>query len=116
MKKSVSNKVLDRIMSYILEHPYMSDDTLNELAKDPEILNALETLKAMHAISYKVAMGGKHLYSLNILDDGILYFYQKSQQRNSFWKGFITGIVSTVAASLLINLIMWIIAKVGALI
>lgn len=47
MKKPVSSKVIDQTMSYILDHPYMSDDELNILASDPDSRKALSALKSL---------------------------------------------------------------------
>lgn len=106
MKKHVSARTLDKTMDYILSHPDMSDDSFNKLAADPETRKALSSLKALKAIDYKTAFGGSgYLYRLTVLDDGILYFYKKQQERAGFWKGFAAGILSTAAAGIIVNLI-----------
>lgn len=107
MKNCVSNRELDKTMRYILQYSNMSDDQLNDLASSESGRLSLSVLKSLKAIDYKVAFGGGRLYQLSVLDDGILYFYRKYEQRVGFWKGFFTGILSAAASSVLANLIIW---------
>jgi hypothetical protein len=105
MNHDVSSRVLDKTMAYILDHPNLSDDDLNQLASDPAARMALSVLKAAGAIDFKTAFGGDRLYNLQILNDGVLYFFKKSQERAGFWKGYIAGAVSAVISGIVVNLI-----------
>lgn len=105
MNKSVSNKDLNKTMAFILNHKSLSNKDIDELTSTSKSRNAITVLKAMKAIDYNISMSGNY-YNFRILDDGILYFYRKKQQRAGFWKGFLTGIISTVSATLIVNLIM----------
>jgi len=42
----------------------------------------------------------------------ILYFYKKKHQMMGFWKGFLTGIISTVTTGVIMNLIMKVITAI----
>lgn len=110
--KRISSRKIDSTMKYLLDHPHISDTEFNAYASDPETEEAIKILKAMKAIDYKNAsIGGPFLYNLHVLNDGTLYFYKKHLERIGFWKGFLTGIISTVAATLLANLIMLIMSR-----
>lgn len=107
MNKYVSARKIDQTMAFILDHPHMSDDELNSYASDPENKHALAALRALKAINYRTAFGGSRLYDLSVLDEGILYFYRKHEQRIGFIKGFIVGILTPVIASLLSSVVTW---------
>lgn len=111
MTKSISSRKIDRVMDKIIQNPQMTIEDLNDIAATPDGKRSLETLKAMHAISYKVSFSGP-IYDLKILDEGILFFYKKRQQMMGFWKGFLTGIISTVTAGIIMNLIMKVITAI----
>ena len=110
--KRISSRKIDNTMKYLLDHPHISDTDFNAYASDPETAKAIKILKSMKAIDYREASyGGPFLYNVHILDEGNLYFYKKHLERVGFWKGFLTGIISTVAATLLVNMIMLIMSR-----
>ncbi len=99
----ISNKKLDHIMNFFLSHRNISDDELTAFASREDNLLYMDYLRAMQAIDYKFAFSfDMHLYDLRILNNGILYFYRKQQERLGFLKGFLAGVLSAVASGIIV--------------
>lgn len=94
-------------MQHLLEQRSISDERLTEYANTGDNRVYMECLKAMHAIDFKVAFSYDiRCYNLQILDDGILYFYHKQEQSYGFWKGLFWGFISACASSVVVAVIL----------
>lgn len=112
---SISKKKLNSTMKFIISHAHpesgseLYDNDIEQLLSLPNAWECIQALSAMGAISYRKSPGSTHIYYLRLLDAGVLYFYNIHEKRIEFIKGFLSGtfsgIVITVVAQLIINLL-----------
>lgn len=97
-------------MKLIIDHSDINNnidiDTLNDIINTKNGYRTLQELKAMGAIDYKIAFQSHYIYNAKLLDDGVLYFYNKKEKIKSFILGFIFGMLSSVLAAVITTFII----------